>query len=96
TEPNELIEALTNALSEPEYGSSVEIPLGIVRAKLDLGLIDEARDSLRDVSERLQRDWRYHWYEGVTYLLLDQFNDALASFHHVLTMLPGEPAPKLA
>lgn len=96
TEPNELIETLTNALSEPEYGSSVEIPLGIVRAKLDLGLIDEARDSLRDTSERLQRDWRYRWYEGITYLLLDQFNDALTSFHHVLTMLPGEPAPKLA
>ncbi|MDO5029823.1 MAG: tetratricopeptide repeat protein [Corynebacterium sp.] len=96
TEPNELIETLTNALAEPEYGSSVEIPLGIVRAQLDLGLIDEAHTSLSEAPDRLRRDWRYRWYEGITFLLLDQFHDALSSFHHVLTMLPGEPAPKLA
>nr|WP_120491711.1 serine/threonine protein kinase [Corynebacterium lactis] len=96
TEPGELIETLTNALDDAEYGSSVEIPLGIVRAQLDLGLIDQAHNSLRDAPDRLRKNWRYRWYEGITYLLLDQFDEALTSFHYVLSMLPGEPAPKLA
>lgn len=96
TEPSELIETLSNALEDPEYGTSVEIPLGIVRAQLDLGLVDQARNSLRGAPERLRKNWRYRWYEGITYLLLDHFDEALLSFHYVLSMLPGEPAPKLA
>ena len=96
TEPSELIETLRSALDEPENSASVEIPLAIVRAQLDLGMIEDAREGLRTAPARLRRDWRYRWYEGITYLLIDEFEDALSSFMFVLSMLPGEPAPKLA
>ena len=47
TEPSELIETLRSALDEPENSASVEIPLAIVRAQLDLGMIEDAREGLR-------------------------------------------------
>lgn len=96
TEPGELIDTLTAALQNPENSASVEIPLAIVRAQLDLGSTEEARDGLRAAPPRLRRDWRWGWYAGVTELLLDDYDSALESFNRVLAMLPGEPAPKLA
>lgn len=96
TEPGELIDNLTEALDTPDYAGSVEIPLAIVRAHLDLGATEEARDLLDDAPDRLARDWRCRWYRGITELLLDEYDPALQSFNRVLAMLPGEPAPKLA
>ncbi len=96
TEPGELIDMVNNALEDPEYATSVEMPLAIIRAQLDLGWTEEARDGLRSAPERLRRDWRWKWYAGITELLLDDYDQALRSFNHVLDMLPGEPAPKLA
>ena len=96
TEPGELIDTLTASMGNPEYSASVEIPLAIVRAQLDLGSTEEARAGLRGAPPRLRRDWRWEWYAGVTELLLDDYDSALASFNRVLAMLPGEPAPKLA
>ena len=96
TEPGELIDTLTAAMRNPENSTSVEIPLAIVRAQLDIGSTEEARDDLRAASPRLRRDWRWGWYAGITELLLDDYDSALESFNRVLTMLPGEPAPKLA
>lgn len=95
-EPGELIDTLTAALQNPENSASVEIPLAIVRAQLDIGATEDARDGLRAASPRLRRDWRWGWYAGVTELLLDDYESALESFNKVLAMLPGEPAPKLA
>ncbi|MBV7295975.1 protein kinase [Corynebacterium sp. TAE3-ERU12] len=96
SEPGELIDNLTTALDNPDYAGSVEIPLAIVRAQLDLGATEDAQEQLQAASERLTQDWRYKWYMGVTELLLDDYNSALQSFNRVLAMLPGEPAPKLA
>ena len=96
TEPGELIDTLTAAMRNPENSTSVEIPLAIVRAQLDIGSTQEARDDLRAASPRLRRDWRWGWYAGIAELLLDDYDSALESFNRVLTMLPGEPAPKLA
>lgn len=96
TEPGELIDTLTAAMRDPENSTSVEIPLAIVRAQLDIGSTEEARANLRAASPRLRRDWRWGWYAGITELLLDDYDSALESFNRVLTMLPGEPAPKLA
>lgn len=96
TEPQELIETLRMAMEDSENASSVEIPLGVVRAQLDLGLIEEARENLRNAPDRLRRTWRYRWYDGISNMLLDDYTSALESFHFVLRMLPGEPAPKLA
>lgn len=96
TEPGELIDTLSQSLGNPEYSASVEIPLAIVRAQLDLGSTEEARSGLRGAPPRLRRDWRWEWYAGITELLLDDYSAALSSFNRVLAMLPGEPAPKLA
>ncbi|AIG64713.1 serine/threonine protein kinase [Corynebacterium atypicum] len=96
TEPEEALETLRQAMHKEEYNESTEIRLGVVRALLDLGFTGQAREWLSSVEERLGHDWRYHWYAGVTSLLLDDLVAAQRHFYTVLTVLPGESAPKLA
>ncbi|WP_240484109.1 serine/threonine protein kinase [Corynebacterium sputi] len=96
TEPGELIETLTAAMGNPDFSGSTEIPLAIVRAHLDLGDVEDARAMLKKTPIHGLRNWRYDWYSGITDLLLDDYASALEDFNHVLSMLPGEPAPKLA
>ena len=96
TEPQEALETLRQAMQTDEYKQSSEIPLGVVRSMLDLGLTTQARSWLQNLSDRLGHDWRYQWYSGITTLLLDDYTSAQAHFNQVLTILPGEPAPKLA
>lgn len=92
-DPQETLETIRSAIDE--YPTSTEIPLGMVRALLDLGLTSEARTMLNDL-ERLNHNWRHQWYSGVTALLLDDYNSAQEHFSNVLNILPGESAPKLA
>ena len=96
TEPQEALETLRQAMQTPEYEESAEIPLGVVRAMIDLGYIGQAREWLTSIKDRLGNDWRFHWYSGVAELLLDKYREAQAHFAHVLDVLPGEAAPKLA
>lgn len=96
TEPQEALETLHQAMRTDEYTESAEIPLGVVRALLDLGFTDQARDWLDSLRAKLGTDWRFQWYSGVTELLLDKYAAAQEHFAHVLDILPGEPAPKLA
>ncbi|MCQ9676453.1 serine/threonine protein kinase [Corynebacterium sp. BF-R-2] len=96
TEPQEALETLRQAMQTPEYEESAEIPLGVVRAMIDLGYIGQAREWLTSIKDRLGNDWRFHWYSGVAELLLDKYREAQAHFAHVLDILPGEAAPKLA
>lgn len=95
-EPEEALETLRQAMHTEEYDDSAEIRLGVVRALLDLGATTQAREWLHSIEDRLGKDWRYHWYCGVTGLLLDDFVTAQKHFYQVLTVLPGESAPKLA
>ncbi|AIT61896.1 serine/threonine protein kinase [Corynebacterium doosanense] len=95
-EPQEALETLRQAMQTPEYEESAEIPFGVVRAMLDLGLTSQARAWLQSLSERLGTDWRYQWYSGVTSMFLEDYQAAQSHFNQVLTILPGEPAPKLA
>lgn len=95
-EPEEALETLRQAMHTEEYDDSAEIRLGVVRALLDLGATTQAREWLHSIEDRLGEDWRYHWYCGVTGLLLDDFVTAQKHFYQVLTVLPGESAPKLA
>lgn len=92
-EPHEALETIRQAMEE--YPTSTEIPLGMVRALLDLGLTSEARAMLSTL-DRLSSDWRHQWYSGITDLLLDDYEAAQEHFNNVLNILPGEPAPKLA
>lgn len=95
-EPQEALETLRQAMQTPEYEQSAEIPFGVVRAMLDLGLTSQARVWLQSLSERLGADWRFQWYSGITSMLLEDYESAQSHFNQVLTILPGEPAPKLA
>ncbi|ALC06825.1 serine/threonine protein kinase [Corynebacterium deserti GIMN1.010] len=95
-EPSETLETLRNAMEDEQYRESIEIPLGVVRALLDLGFTNEARQWLETLEERLSKDWRHQWFSGITYLLLDEYQEAQVYFNTVLTILPGEAAPKLA
>ena len=95
-EPRETLETLRQAMTTPQYEHSVEIPFGVVRTMLDLGLTTQARTWLRSLSERFGDNWRYFWYAGVVETLLGDFSSAKTSFSEVLNQLPGEAAPKLA
>lgn len=95
-EPQEALETLRQAMHTPEYEHSAEIPFGVVRSMIDLGFIGQARSWLDSIRDRLGDDWRFHWYSGVTELLLDRYVPAQEYFARVLDLLPGEAAPKLA
>ncbi|QNH95507.1 serine/threonine protein kinase [Corynebacterium anserum] len=96
TEANELLDTLERALQQPEMSNSAEIPLTMVRAKLDLGMTSDAREQLENMSTYMKNDWRYHWHSGIASLLSGDYISAQRYFNRVLYILPGEPAPKLA
>ncbi|CAB0665102.1 serine/threonine protein kinase [Corynebacterium diphtheriae] len=96
TEPSEALQTMREAMTQEKFSGSVEIPLGIVRALLDLGFTDEAASWLEDLVPRLGNEWRHQWYSGVTSLLLDDYLTAQQHFNEVYNILPGESAPKLA
>ncbi|HIW95773.1 MAG TPA: protein kinase [Candidatus Corynebacterium gallistercoris] len=96
TEANDLLDTLEQALQQPDMAHSVEIPFTMVRARLDLGQTQEAKELLAELEPRLANDWRFHWHSGVAALLTSDFSAAQSFFNQVLYILPGEPAPKLA
>lgn len=96
TEPQEALETLRQAMKTPEFEHSAEIPLGVVRAMIDLGFTGQARTWLSSLKDRLGFDFRFQWYSGITALLLDDYTSAQRHFAEVLGILPGEAAPKLA
>ncbi|HEX4816160.1 MAG TPA: tetratricopeptide repeat protein [Nonomuraea sp.] len=56
----------------------------------------EAPVALNDLAVDLPRDWRITWYRGVLALAARQSDLAVSMFDACLSLLPGEPAPKLA
>lgn len=95
-EPQETLESLRQAMQTPEYEHSAEIPFGVVRAMLDLGLTAQARHWLSQFDDRLRNNWRFHWYRALTELSRGDFVAAQEDFAQVLSIVPGEAAPKLA
>ena len=91
-----MLDTLESAAKQPQMSSSVEIPLTMVRARLDMGQAQEAQDKLDEVQDWLGDDWRFRWLSGVAALLRSDFVTAQYHFNEVLHLLPGEPAPKLA
>jgi serine/threonine-protein kinase PknG len=77
-------------------GVSVEIPLRLARAALDVHDPADAERRLDTLAETLPGDWRLAWYRGQARLLAGDFVAAQAEFESVYSALPGEPAPKLA
>jgi serine/threonine-protein kinase PknG len=76
--------------------SSIEVPLRLVRASLEIGSPKDARKRLAELVSVIPGDWRLTWYSGQCALLEGEFDKAAADFDAVLAMLPGELAPKLA
>jgi serine/threonine-protein kinase PknG len=76
--------------------SSIEVPLRLVRASLEIGAPDNARKRLTELEAVIPGDWRLSWYGGQCALLEHAFDKAAADFEAVLAALPGELAPKMA
>jgi serine/threonine-protein kinase PknG len=98
TTPAQLEQALTLARggTQQRQSSSVEIPLRLVRASLELGAPEDARTRLAELQSVIPRDWRLTWYGAQSALLEGEFYRAAADFDAVLAKLPGELGPKLA
>jgi serine/threonine-protein kinase PknG len=75
---------------------SVEIPLRLIRAALELGSAADARKRIAELSKIIPGDWRLTWYDAQCALLEGEFDRAATAFDAVLAALPGELAPKLA
>jgi serine/threonine-protein kinase PknG len=76
--------------------TSVEIPLRLVRAALEVGASDLARKRLAELEPLIPGDWRLMWYSGQCALLEGDIGKAAVDFGKVLAQLPGELTPKLA
>jgi len=98
TPPAQLEHALNLARGGARLGSrsSIEVPLRLVRASLELGATADARRRLAELEHVIPRDWRLRWYGGQCALLEGEFDTAAEEFEAVLAMLPGELGPKLA
>lgn len=97
TPPAQLEQTLEHAVGgEHHRGDSVEVPLRLVRASLELGSAEDARRRLAELESVIPGDWRLTWYRGQCALLEGDFDSAATAFDEVLTMLPGELDPKLA
>lgn len=95
-EPQENLENLRQAMQMSQYRDSLEIPFGVVRSMLELGLTTQARAWLGSLDHAFGTNWRFFWYSGVVDTLLGDFPAAQRDFATVLDFLPGEAAPKLA
>jgi serine/threonine-protein kinase PknG len=98
TPPAQLEHALALARTGAQQAnrSSVEVPLRLVRASLEIGAPASARKRLAELESVISGDWRLTWYSGQCALLEGEFDKAAADFDAVLAALPGELAPKMA
>ncbi|MEU0505406.1 tetratricopeptide repeat protein [Nocardia sp. NPDC005998] len=100
TTPTELEHAfeagLRSVLTTRSASASVEIPLRLVRAALEVGDPADALRRIDELADTLPGDWRLAWYRGQAELLAGDFDAAYAEFDAVYAALPGEAAPKLA
>jgi serine/threonine-protein kinase PknG len=98
TPPAQLEQALSLARGgmQQRQSSSIEIPLRLVRASIELGAPEDARTRLAELHSVIPGDWRLTWYGAQCALLEGEFDRAAANFDAVLAKLPGELGPKLA
>ncbi|WP_030840628.1 serine/threonine-protein kinase [Streptomyces sp. NRRL F-4474] len=89
--PGDLLGALASAPAE-----SAELRLRELRARLELGELSAAGDTLAELEARHPDDWRVVWARGIASLATGDDETAALSFDAIYDAFPGEPAPKLA
>ncbi|WP_443053244.1 tetratricopeptide repeat protein [Streptomyces sp. IBSBF 3010] len=89
--PAELIAAL-----QAVPAASLETRLRELRARLEMGDLAAAAQTLAELEGQHADDWRVVWYRGLTSLVAGDKENAALSFDAVYDAFPGEPAPKLA
>ncbi|MGK2880721.1 MAG: tetratricopeptide repeat protein [Mycobacterium sp.] len=76
--------------------SSLEVPLRLVRAALEIGSAKDAWTRLTELEGLIPGDWRLTWYRAQCGLLEGELEVAEQDFGAVLASLPGELGPKFA
>ena len=96
TPPAQLEHALDLARTGAQQAnrSSVEVPLRLVRASLEIGAPADARKRLAQLESVISGDWRLSWYSGQCALLEDAFDKAAADFEAVLAVLARRARPQ--
>ncbi|MER5733710.1 tetratricopeptide repeat protein [Streptomyces sp. NPDC002138] len=89
--PADLLGALGAAPAD-----SAELRLRALRARLELGELAVAGETLTDLEFRHPDDWRVVWARGIASLATGDDEVAALSFDAIYDAFPGEPAPKLA
>ncbi|MBT2213740.1 protein kinase [Actinomadura sp. NEAU-AAG7] len=90
-EPAQLAAAVAGA---PQH--TPEVRFALARAKIEMGLFDEAEEFLEELGQELPGDWRIEWYRAVSVLAQGRVAEAEPRFDRLYGLLPGEAAPKLA
>ncbi|WP_430334045.1 tetratricopeptide repeat protein [Rhodococcus sp. ACT016] len=98
SDPRLMLDLLDRAREnrDRETPESLELLLAEVRAHLDLGDADGARQLLRPLALTHPNDWRIDWYRGIAALTVNELASAYMSFDNVHSALPGEVSPQLA
>ena len=95
-DPAQQVVLLEEAITQDQVPDTPESQLGLARALIAMGRLDEADRHLDDVARRDPWDWRVHWYRGLVLLRRERPAEARETFDRVSSELPGELAPKLA
>ena len=90
-DPDDVLHALTQSSVQ-----SPEVLLMMCRVSIQRGDIARARSLLADVDSRVPGDWRVAWYDAVAALAARDVDLARHRFDELYSLLPGEPAVKLA
>jgi serine/threonine-protein kinase PknG len=95
SDPPQQLRLLGEAISQAQVPDTAEVELGVARALIWMGRLEEAGRRLDLVSQQDPWDWRATWYRGVSLLTEGRHAEAQQAFAQVSIDLPGELAPKL-
>jgi serine/threonine-protein kinase PknG len=96
SDPAQQVALVGEAVERGQIPETAEAKLGVARALIAMGELDEAERRLNEVNADDPWDWRVTWYRGLCMLCQDMPAEARATFDRVSSDLPGELAPKLA
>ena len=93
-DPEQRAVLLERALAQ--YPDSQEAPLRLAGALIQAGKQADAETYLAQAQAKDPFDWRVVWMRGLSLLSQQNYKNAVNTFDHVCSELPGELAPKLA